>query len=62
MRADQRRPLVAYVLVSVACAFVLAPSLDLGSIPFGPKPTFSALSDTTQTPSERAAGLVDRPR
>ena len=59
MRADQRRPLVAYVLVSLACAFVVAPSLDLGGLPFGPKPSFSALSDTTVTPSEVANGIID---
>jgi len=59
MRTDHRRPLVAYVLVTLACAFVVAPSLDLGGIGLGKKATFSAFSDTTMTPSEAAEWVID---
>jgi len=63
MRTDHRRPLVAYVLVTLACAFVVAPSLDLGGLGLGTKPTFSAFSDTTMTtPSEVAEQVIDPTR
>ncbi|MEJ7796316.1 MAG: hypothetical protein WKF50_12255 [Nocardioides sp.] len=59
MRTDHRRPLVAYVLTALACAFVVAPSLDFGDLGIGPKPTFSAFSDTMMTPSEAAEEVID---
>ena len=58
MRIDHRRPLVAYVLVTLACAFVLAQGMrDFPSL--GPGPSVGAFSDDTMTPSEASDRVID---
>jgi len=59
MNMDHRRPLVAYVLVALVGAFVLAQGLAREAVEFGPGPRISALVDITRTPSERAGELED---